>query len=301
MRGCPLRRSAFTLIELLVVLAIIAVLIGLLLPAIQKVRAAASRASCANNLKQIGLALHNHHDTYQVFPGNGGWDKSQLIQTVDGGTTYVYTKDYVSGTFYWGVGQPNRMPSDQSGSWAYAILPFLEQNNLFATREWREPVKLYVCPSRRAAVAQLPHNDARGIYAGGGWTWGKIDYAGSAYLFPNRPFGCMKLLAITDGTSNTILAGEKAMDVDYAETGSWYWDEPFFLGGAGSTARNGTRILRDARGTFLDARQNWGSAHVSGAQFLFADGSIRTLAHGTDPARVRAFLTPSGGEVISED
>jgi prepilin-type N-terminal cleavage/methylation domain-containing protein/prepilin-type processing-associated H-X9-DG protein len=297
----PLRRPAFTLIELLVVIAIMAVLLGLLLAAVQNVREAASRLSCANNLKQIGLALHNHHDTHRVFPGNGGWDKSQLIPTVDGGTTYVYTKDYVSGTFFWGVGQPNRLPWDQPGSWAYAILPFLEQNNMFATREWREPIKLYICPSRRAAVAQVPQNDARGIYVGGGWPWGKVDYAGSGYLFPNRPSGCRNLATVTDGTSHTILAGEKAMDVDYYSTGSWYWDEPFFLGGSDSTARTGTTILRDAPGTFLAARQNWGSAHAGGAQFLFADGSMRLLAHGTDPARVRAFLTPSGGEVVSED
>ncbi len=294
------RRSAFTLVELLVVIAIIAILIGLLLPAVQKVREAANRAQCLNNLKQIGLALLMQHDTRRVFPHNGGWDPSQHIRAVDGSLTYVYTQDYVSGSWYWGVGQPNRTPRDQGGSWAYAILPFLEASNQFAKRAWTEPVQLYACPSRRAAVALVPEADERGTYSGGGWSWGKTDYAANAQVFPNRPQGGRRLNALTDGTSHTALAAEKAMDVDYAQTGSWYWDEPFFTGGSGSTARKGANILRDARGTFLEARDNWGAPHPAGAQFLFADGSVRVVPHGTPAALVRAVLTPSGGEVAPE-
>src|SRR5260370_20094154 len=172
---------------------------------------------------------------------------------------------------------------------------------MYQQQAWTLPVPFYVCPSRRAATALPAHDDARGQYNGGGWTWGKTDYAANARVIPNRPGLCLKITDISDGTSHTILVGEKAMDRDYAETGSWYWDEPFFLGGSDSTSRKGTEVIRDARGTFLEVRENWGAAHTSGAQFLFADGSVHTIRFGTSPQIVLALLTPAGGEVVPED
>jgi prepilin-type N-terminal cleavage/methylation domain-containing protein/prepilin-type processing-associated H-X9-DG protein len=291
--------TAFTLIELLVVLAIIGVLVGLLLCAVQKVRAAAARIECANHLKQIGLAMQMHHDTYGVFPSNGGWDGREQIPSV-GGQLFVPASIEPSNPppHLWGVGIPNVSPITQTGSWAYAILPFIEQQNDYQQRAWMNPLKLYICPARRLAQAQAaPASDQYGSYISGGWEWAKTDYAANALIIRNRPV-CLAMADIPDGTSNTILVGEKAMDPRNYQTGTWFWDEPFFLGGAGGTERSKPVILRDAAG--IQFWYNWGSAHDGGAQFLFADGSVHLLAYGISSQAVLALMTPNGGELTPE-
>lgn len=297
------QRGGVTLIELLVVLAILAILMALLLPAMQKAREAASRLSCANNLKQIGLALHHFHDVNRVFPGNGGWDGQQTITSVDGQQTYVFTKDIdLTFTWYWGVGEPGLSPWQQRGSWAYSILPYIEQQNVYSQRAWTAAVKIYICPSRRSALSQPVESDDHGDYGGGGWVWGKIDYAGNRLLFPNRPF-CRNFSVITDGTSHTLLVGEKSMAPQDYNSGTWYWDEPFFTGGSDGTVRSGTRVLQDSRAleNGLQFRWNWGSSHTVGAQCVFADGSVRSVLYATPQAVVAVLLTPSGGEAVSDD
>jgi prepilin-type N-terminal cleavage/methylation domain-containing protein len=294
----PVRRVAFTLVELLVVIAIIGVLVALILPAIQKVRESASRTRCANHLKQIGMAFHQHHDTYHLLPSNGGWDGIQTIPSVSGPPITPEVIELPNTPHYFGVGQPGLAVSKQTGSWAYAILPFLEQQGIYQQRAWTEPLELFICPSRRVAAAwKAPDADKYATYITGGWVWGKTDYAANALVIPTRP-KCLSVAHVTDGTSHTALVGEKAMDPANYNTGTWFWDEPFFLGGAGGTERSGSLLLHDAPGAKFP--YNWGAAHSAGVQFLFGDGSVHLLPYDTSSDVVAALLTPSGGEIIPD-
>lgn len=289
---------AFTLIELLVVLAIIAILLALLAAAVMRVRESANQTECGNNLRQLGLALLQHHDGRRVFPSNGGWDGKQSIKNAAGVDVFVSTTVYAYGkTYTWGVGDPSLGPREQTGCWAYAILPYLEQDNLHKNPQWDRTVPSYICPSRRANIAMVANPDKYGSYEGGGWAWARIDYAANGRLIQRRP-EVQGTAQISDGTSTTILAGEKVMDpADYV-SGTWWWDEPFFLGGPDALARLGTDVLQDRIG--VDVLQNWGSAHPSAAQFLFADGSVRPLRFGAPYSTVLALLTPAGGEITDE-
>jgi prepilin-type N-terminal cleavage/methylation domain-containing protein/prepilin-type processing-associated H-X9-DG protein len=298
------RPAGFTLVELLVVIAIIGVLVGLLLPAVQKVREAANRTRCTNNLKQIGLALTQHHDRHHVLPSNGGWDGRQTITATDGTSVVVSTTDYATRkTYSFGVGDPSRTPERQGGSWLYAILPFLEQENAYLARAWTVGQPGYVCPSRRSSVpVPVAASDAYGAYSTGGWPWARTDYAGNGGVFLNMRNGvasCLRLAQVTDGTSQTILVGEKAFDPQVQVPQSWYWDESCFVGGSRGTTRTEVQVIRDAPGIVF--KQNWGAPHPAGANFLFADGSVRGLSFGVSWLTMSALLTPAGGETLPAD
>lgn len=282
--------------ELLVVVSLIGMLMSLLLPAVQQSRESARRISCANHLKQIGLALSNLENAHRVLPSNGGWDGQQQIKSVSGTLFTPFTTDFtLNKTFKWGVGDPERGPRTQTGSWAYCILPYLERRDIVGGKTaWTVPVSTYVCPSRRRLEAYgVSPQDGYGKYDGGGWTWGKIDYAANAMIVASTDH-LWQVAEIVDGTSQTVLAGEKAFDAAMEGDWSWYWDEPFFLGGSGGTARGGPRILPDGSGAAF--KGNWGSPHPAGAQFVFVDGSVRLLPYELPWSRLLAYLTPKGRE-----
>ena len=289
--------SGFTLVELLVVIAIIAVLVALLIPAVQRARAAANLTECGNNLRQIGLAFAGHHGTFKVFPSNGGWDGKQTIASLTGPPFTPETFDNITNKAYqWGVGDPKLKPKEQMGSWAYPLLPYVEQPSIHLNREWTIGVPVFICSARRSSAAQgCVDQDANGKYVHGGWTWSRTDYGVNLGAFDTRPI-CHSTQRFSDGLSNTIFVGEKAYDV-LAQRGSWYYDESIFLGGSKGTARGAPALTPDGPG--INYKDNWGSAHKGGVQFLFGDGGVRLLSFDINPSLMAALMTPDGGEGVS--
>jgi prepilin-type processing-associated H-X9-DG protein len=295
------RRTGAGLVGLLIALAIVGILVALLIPAVQQARDAAARVQCSNNLRQIGMGFTQHHDTFGMLPTNGGYISGDQIAATDGTSFVPSTTELINSqliTILLGVGDPSRSPANQPGSWAFAILPFVGQELVYQERAWTIGVDTYACPSRRGADPQVAADDGFGQYSGGGWAWGKCDYAANTYLSGGRLTG-KRLSVISDGLSQTILVGEKALNPAWYVTGTWYWDEPFFLGGGQGSRRSGSLILHDQAGLFFV--NNWGAAHSGGANFVFADGSLHVLSFSTSESIVAALLTPAGGEYIPSD
>jgi prepilin-type N-terminal cleavage/methylation domain-containing protein len=258
--------SGFTLIELLVVIAILAILIGLLLPAVQKVREAAARMSSENNLHQIGIAVHNFHDSAGYLPSNGQYNN---------------------------YGRPTVR---DSGSWCYQILPYTEQSALYQIDWSKAPV------AQRYVAIKVFMDPGRGrpgftTVSNSGHAGAQTDYAINVNLDSVATSATNNHVAIQhirDGTANTILCGINSLrTTKYAapDANSGSWDETLFSGGYGGTGRTQGVVQRDTPTVAYQDR--WGGPYSSGGLFTLCDGSVRTIAYGTN---ITAFLTPNGGE-----
>lgn len=306
------KRTAFTLVELLVVIAIIGILVGLLLPAVQAAREAARRMSCSNNMKQHGLALHNYHDTFRVFPY--GWDKRGTV-------------------------------------WNAHILPQIEQSAIYQTLVFQESgpgnwaydggrneaaagtlIPTYRCPS----MALPEHYENSGIpgrvpasYRGNSGNESTSDdqsskLAGTKALEELKQNGMfyacskVKFRDVLDGTSHTIMIGESYTDPSFVKDGQgmdhWYIGSPQADpcrcdGGTGGTEFSevvgSTYVMINARrkdptlnGRLMEL--SFGSYHVGGAQFTLADGSVNFITDSIDMEIYRALGSRDGKEIIEE-
>jgi prepilin-type N-terminal cleavage/methylation domain-containing protein len=296
------RCCGFTLIELLVVIAIIAVLIGLLLPAVQKVREAAMRAQCTNNIKQLVLATHNYHDTFKVLPLGENWLSARHGYAGIAGSN-VTSPDGLTG----------------AGTWLGHLLPYIEQQNLFNAaagdlltvyngRQVRQYlVPTFLCPAEPTAWPGQPqHYISIGI-AG-------TNYVGNAMVFiPTGPGNLVT--GMPDGTSETVLIGEAYLNCNgYQDGPGWggYWPDPawaiplfspggqYNLNGEAFYTYNGlTFQVRPTQGNCV--HQVLQTGHTGTMQVGMGDGSVRGVSPSISVPTWWNACMPNDGNPLGSD
>jgi prepilin-type N-terminal cleavage/methylation domain-containing protein/prepilin-type processing-associated H-X9-DG protein len=306
----------FTLIELLVVIAIIAILVGLLLPAVQKVREAAARAKCENNLKQLGLAMHNFHDVAGVLP----WGRSK--GSLDSPSWAVLILPYIEQTnIYSQFTNPNingtNFPMIVRGANPPVTTHNLIRGQWVATGIMQTPVPVFNCPSRpspRIVREQDGNSVTEGIASDYGVNYGAGTAAsqndGGAFNFSCGPCGTgQNFLAITDGTSNTLLIGEKhvtpaGVGVFDATTGAEQ-DFNIYSSQPGKwayvTGRKAGINFPLALGTTDTFADQFGSWHAGTVQFVFVDGSVHALRTFISGSTLGLLAGRSDGQPIPNE
>jgi prepilin-type N-terminal cleavage/methylation domain-containing protein len=307
-------RLGFTLIELLVVIAIIGILIALLLPAVQATRESARRIQCVNNLKQMGIAFHNHHDVHGFFP-TGGWG------------------------WNW-VGDPDAgFDKHQPGGWVYNILPYIEQPDIHALgahmpdaqkmemgkERLEKHIKQFYCPTRRQPqllptrytmrnanyaprVAKTDYAVNCGSYRRNEISGGPPRGSTTPPSTPTQENGIsyrtseVTIANVTDGTSQTICVGEKYLAVKRWQTGTDPADnENMYCGYDNDVFRstNTSRYFpprRDAKNIFL---QVFGSMHIDSFNAVMCDGSVRPISYFVDRQNYERLGNRQDGEAIA--